>query len=348
MPEKGPRTVAARLQTRIAHLQRLQDPQHGLTIAQANAAFRRAHADGSAPESIHVRRHFLRRTQFLKVEGDRDRTPRMKPPLATALRSRGVLLRLELTLLFLAQCRPAGQRTPKVTYPVISRGDSQLGLIDFLATGTNRRPGTKFRRMPSTMRAAQVHRALDSMAGKGLQLLEIAKTASARPDYDQGVLLHTEVGPTPIGDQKPYVVPRLMSPGRTPTVSIPIEFFTNGWLHVLTDSEIANWLMWRDVGEMRTADWSSADDLMIWAEERLGWYDLSRDVWDTHQMLSRLGLMSTTFADDRRSDGTLTDYSSGRRGEPHTFGVDDQELAKQALPAALAAVAAARDEAQLH
>ncbi|MGH8829130.1 MAG: hypothetical protein ACRDVZ_16325 [Jiangellaceae bacterium] len=139
--------------------------------------------------------------------------------------------------------------------------------------------------------------------------------------------------------------PRLSTPGRTPAVSVPIEFFTNGWLHVLTDSEIANWLMWRDIGDFRTAEQTSADDLMIWASERLGWYDLTRDTWDTHQALTRLNLMTAKFSDARRSDGTLIDYRSGNRGEPHHFGVDDQELSKPALAAARAAVAAALDDA---
>jgi hypothetical protein len=333
--------VAHRLQTRLDHLNRLDNPSHGLTIDQANAAFHTAYDSGARPPSILIRRQFIRRPKYLELAGERDRTPRTKPPLATAIRSRGIMLKLELTLLFLAQCQRKGRVSPLVRHPVNRASDESLGLVDFLATGSNRRPNTTYRRMTESMRARQLKSALDGLASPWLQLVEIATTDRSRPDYDYGVRLHTEVGPQPTRDQQPY---RLPDADRTGVVSVPIAFFINGWIQVLTDSEIANWLMWRDIGGLRSPEQTSNDDLMIWADERLGCYDLTRDAWDTHQTLTRMNLMTVVFSAGRRADGTLSGYSGGHRGEVHHFGIHDNELSKPALPAARAAIAAIRDD----
>jgi hypothetical protein len=85
-------------------------------------------------------------------------------------------------------------------------------------------------------------------------------------------------------------VRRYRRSGQSETViSIPINFFTQGWIQVMTDSEIANWLMWRDQADMRAADVTAVDDLFLEAQDRLEVYHLTRDAWDTHQMLIRLG-----------------------------------------------------------
>lgn len=336
--EKKPRTVEQRLQTRLDSLERLGSHTSGLTVDQASNAFREVWHRAGEPPAVYVRRRFLRRETFLEVAGDRDRTPRAKPPLATLIRPRGVALQLELTLLFLAQCQAKNHFTPKVRHQVIAPAGA-LGLIDFLATGTNRRPGAKYRRMPSSMRADQVRAALERLSDPKLQLVDLALNDKRKPDHDQGVTLLKEVGPTATGGPSVYERPRRGVQRTAAVVAVPAAFFTNGWIQVLTDSEIANWLMWRDLGEMRQHDIVDVDELSIDAENRLGWYDLTRDAWDTHQTLSRMGLMTVTFAEDRREDGTVVEFKQGNRGAPHRFGVVDDGLAEPALPTAIAAIA---------
>lgn len=323
------RTVIERLETRLAHLERLGDPGLGRTVDVVNDAFARFHQDGSAPASILLRRRFLARRQLIYVSGDRDKTPRLKPALATLVAPKGLSLRLELTLLFLVQCgrRRSSARIPLSLLPDPEDPDS-LGLISLSSTGNQPRAGSLYKRGVTKMRTAQVTGALDTLEALGL--VEMEKTPDGRNDYYARMWLNREFGPLG-ADPERYKVP----PANTDVVSIPIEFFTQGWIQVMTDSEIANWLMWRDLGQMRTAAVTSADDLFIDAELRLGTYDITRDAWDTHLMLDRFGLMSAREGDLHVGK---TPNGSGYRREPHRFDLDDAPLKKSALPVVKAAV----------
>lgn len=61
------RSAKDRVETRLAHLHRLENPDYGLTAAQANEAFRTVYEAGSKPASILVRRAFLARRRLLAV-----------------------------------------------------------------------------------------------------------------------------------------------------------------------------------------------------------------------------------------------------------------------------------------
>lgn len=331
-PDRSPK---GRLKTRLNHLERLGNPEHGLTVPQANQAFIDVYEAGSKPKSILIRRSFVARARRIHVAGEHDKTPRQKPALATAVQPRGVTLKLEMTLLFLAQC--ATRVSAQIAYPVQSKTDDQLGLIDFLSTGSQPRENTEFRRSRPGMRARQVANALNALAAPDLQLAEVGHRASGKVDTSASMWLNRETGPKTTGDVRRYG-----APGRQEAViSIPIEFFTRGWLQVMTDSEIANWLMWRDQGEMRDAAVTTADDLFLEAQDRLDIYDLTRDAWDTHQMLTRLGLMTVTVGE---VEARMTTRGTRFHRDPHHFGVDDTPLGQDGHAAMLAAVAAQADD----
>jgi hypothetical protein len=334
--DKAPRTTADRLDTRLRHLGRLGNPNHGLTVSQANNAFLDAHQAGPQPTSIMVRRAFLARDNPRRglVAGDRDKTPRAKPPLATSVRPRGVLLKLELALLFLAQCQ--AKPTTEIYLPVAPDGSSDPQLIDFFASGIQPRPGAKIRKSRQAMREQQIINALTGLAAPTLQLIEVTRRPSGKLDTTSPMYLTQERGPQRKGAPRPYVAPSTAEL----VISIPIEFFTMGWLQVLTDSEIANWLMWRDQGDMRTPAVTTADDLFLDGQDRLDHYDLSRDAWDTHQMLTKLGLMTVKYGE---VEARLTARGTRFDKEPHRFGVDDEPLKQDAHAAVLAAVSALAD-----
>lgn len=332
----APRTALSRIDARLAHLRRIGDPESGLTVEQASTALQQVHELGAAPASILVRRQFLARSQPLQIDGDHDKTPRLKPALARLVRPRGVLLKLELILIFLAQVRrgPAA----RIGYPVMPDPDvdGSRGLIDLLATGNQRQPEVHYRRTRPGMRARQVTNALKTLAAADFQLVELAPANVDHQPF-QTMSLNREPGAQPTGDIYPYKRPAASAA----VVSIPIEFFTRGWIQVMTDSEIANWLMWRDRGEMRQSAFSTAGELSMGADTRLGVYDLTRDIWDTHQMLTRVGLMNL-------DPGEVVAPGAGRgnrfRRELHKFGLDDKPLGKDAHASMLAAVAELRDE----
>jgi hypothetical protein len=99
------------------------------------------------------------------------------------------------------------------------------------------------------------------------------------------VHLNEQGGPTAAGAKR-YIQPR--STARV--VAIPPEFFLNGWVHALSKSEIAMWLMLRDLSQRSDAT-SPSDKLHIRGRDRLLQYDLSRAVWDTHARLEEFGLI---------------------------------------------------------
>lgn len=327
MSDSRPRTVVSRLQARINHLERLQHRDSGFVVEDANAALRDLYDGGPRPASILLRRSFLARSTFLMVEGDRDKTPRQKPPAARIVRSRGLALRLELALVFAQQSRKnAGARL----LPVQAPGDD-LGLINLFATGTRRGGDTLYRKQRSAMRADQVHNALEILAAEGLVELGTA----GRNRFEPMWLCH-EAGRRPGKDAARYTH---VAPAER-TVSIPVEFFTNGWIQVLTDSEIWAWLVFRSSGGMTSADIHSAEGIELTAVTRLGWYELTRDAWDTHAMLDRFGMLTTQPGE------VTTGVKDGQQRferAPHRFHVDDEVLKQPAHPAALAAVAAELD-----
>ena len=126
-------------------------------------------------------------------------------------------------------------------------------------------------------------------------------------------------------------------------MSVPAEFFLNGWIHALTDSEIAAWLMFRDLSDLQIAE-QERPAVHISGDERVGAYCLSRDVRDSHRMLEMLGLLRVLVADNRRDNGTVEDFSQGAELIRHRFWLADGALSQPAVPAVLAAVAARLDE----
>ena len=326
-----PRDAAARLQTRIDHLGRLQDDESGFVVNDANTAFRQLFETGSKPASVLVRAGFVARSKPIRVEGDRDKTDRPKPPAADIIRSRGIALRLELALLFSRQCstKPGGR-----LMPVDVEGE-ELGLINLFATGTRRRGATSYRRRRNDMRAMQVRKALVVLSGH--HLVELGPSSEKRTPYDT-LWLCNEAGPVPGKDPARYKPP---APNEA-TVSIPVPFFTNGWIQVMTDSEIWNWLAFRHRANMTAAESLATQGVQLTADTRLSVYDLTRDAWDTHLMLDRYGLM-TTIHGEITSDLTAAGKQRFNK-EPHRFDLDDGVLNQPGHASVLAAVAAVRDD----
>lgn len=320
-----PRRTADRLQSRLDHLDRLRKDQPGQTFVKAVRTFRRIYEQSSEPSHVLLRRRFVRRAVAIKVESDRDKTPRLKPPAQTLIRPRGVAYRLYLILLAAAQCQPGGRVASRLNYPIRGDDSDEISLINLIAPASNPREETSYKKGFRQMRAEQVHKALGLLADPDHVLLN--RFSPPGPP----VQLNLELGPRLDQDHQPW-----KRPGKDQVVAIPVDFFLNGWVHVLTDSEIAAWLMFRDFGQIGTKE--SSDSFTLFAGDRLSWYDQSKDVWDTHAMLGRMGLMTAQTSPYQAGSGE----ESSRRGGT-VFQVTDDGLRRGALTSALAAVAAAKD-----
>ncbi len=316
MPGLRPRRVVDRLGIRLAHLDRLALAEdNNFVVTQANEAFKTIHSRGPSPASIVVRDGFIARPKRIYVAGEDETTTRPKPPIANLIRSQGLALRLELALIFLAQCNPhPGRKAIPLPVSAASQDDDEaLGLINLFATGTRHRGGSNYRRRAPAMRARQVENALDILAAPTLQLVRLASGAG-RSRYDS-MSLNRETGVPSAKDVARYSIPAQRS-----NVSIPVEFFTRGWIQVMTDSEIWNWLVRRHRARTVAPPQTSAAGLRLDARDRLRWYDLTRDAWDTHQVLGRLGLLTANLE------------------------LDDRELSKDAHNAMRSAISALRDD----
>jgi len=233
----------------LDHLARLGDPGHGQTVEQASASFAKLYDDSSKPDYIVLRRRFVRRPHRVTIASDRDKTSRVKPPAQKLIESRGVAYRLYLILLAVAQCRPTGrQPNSLVRIPVSSDDPDAVSLIDLVAPGTQRGKRLAYQKPLAQMRAEQVRNALDLLAGPDLVLID------QRDNPDLPPRLNMELGPRDDQDPRPWKMP----PATTRAIHIPIEFFLNGWIHVLTDSELAAWLMFRDCSGITQAADESA------------------------------------------------------------------------------------------
>ena len=116
-----------------------------------------------------------------------------------------------------------------------------------------------------------------------------------------------EAGRGPQGPNYPNT--RSRSCPRRSVFPVPVTLFTNGWVHVLEDSEIAFILM-------MAAACHGMGGLPVVSRRRAaccGW-DAARR-YEAHMMLSRLGLV-TVSPDGRRAYGTIEDSTRGPGTSP--------------------------------
>jgi hypothetical protein len=159
-----------------------------------------------------------------------------------------------------------------------------------------------------------------------------------RKRYAEMQLLH-EGGVRATGPAPAYRTPK----PDEPTVSIPIDFFLNGWLNILEDSEIACWLMFRHRCGSPSSYEAGFPGVELTGEDRLATYGLARTVWDKHQLLGVFGLVVHQADERRRRDGSVEDYQSMGKGVRHRFRLSDAPLRDPAIFSAIADIAADLD-----
>lgn len=207
----------------------------------------------------------------------------------TLLEGKGLQLKLELLLLFEAQCR-YGPGQPARSVPSITReADSKRpSLVDMVLTETNTAPHTD--RNAADLRARQLTKAL-----KGLEehhLVEIPRSKPGRRTMKQFKLLEEGNPSAPVR----YVIPN-------DGLAIPTDFFTNLWIFALSDAEIATYLAlcWR---RRQYPAVHNAAGVYIWQNDRKHEFGLTRWAWRSVPYLHRYGLI------ERRVEGR--DFSSGK------------------------------------
>jgi hypothetical protein len=158
-----------------------------------------------------------------------------------------------------------------------SRSD-EVGLSDLVACVADHAPGTSIAATRRDNRIRQIKSALDKLTAPGLGLIPLPNSGRRQGKYAD-LRLRDENGDRKVGPAVDYLVPEAPEPH----LSIPVEFYLNGWIHALTHSEIAAWLMFRDL----RFEFSPLDSfgVHISGDGRVDRYCLSRDVWNSHTML---------------------------------------------------------------
>lgn len=265
-----------RLERRLDRLARLEGQAEG-----ARECFERMIR---RPRNLRIRIEFAMRSDPAGPNGnlaDRLLPPRNERPPATRLVSpRGIALRLYLTALFVAQSRPAGA-VPANKLPLADT-DAAVSWIDLIATTSERHRGRVYSGQREK-KLRQVHDALRRLSSPEVQLVGLPnfrRTPTGK--YEGFVLMHEGGAPAGGDGNRLYTVPSAESK----TMYLPGGLFLNGWIHVLEDSELAFVLM---LACLR----SRFDKTPVFAtsEVRLLQFGLGRDAYESHRILSRLGLV---------------------------------------------------------
>ncbi|BAD60595.1 hypothetical protein PNF1_690 (plasmid) [Nocardia farcinica IFM 10152] len=286
---------------------RLTAAQKTRTVAVANLGKLSAERELTA---VRVRDGFVR-LPFPLVDDTSDRSapaPEHRPTSTRLMTPNGIGLRLMLIALFEAQSRTApGTRADGTPIPLHARvGSGRIGWTTLLSSSAQPAGDGKYRMSVVDKQMRQLQTTFTKLEREGL--IEPADPKRrGRGRYEGFFLRYENIRSGETGDR--YRVPD----SEDPYFDIPVSLFTNGWIHVLEDSELALLLI-----TIRMYHRHGAEPQKLAAGTRLLHYGLSRDATESHLMLTRLGLIESHGDPARTDHGKVTDYKN-IGAQPHEF-----------------------------
>jgi hypothetical protein len=277
---------------------------------------------GLRPEWITVRQKFL-----IAPTSDQN-----GPVLPKLIQSRGLQLKLELLLLFDAQCRHEPGRPVRNVRPVTARADDEYqSWRQLVLAETDSGPGSD--RGPGELRARQITKALRALEGHDLLRIPRRPGGTRRiygfgPDGKTTWQLQTEASSPDVHPD--YVVPRTTRA----TFRIPREFFTNLWVFALTDTEIAAYLTLTFL-RWRFPERHAEQGVYLLERHRRDNFRLTRATWRATAFLHRFRLIDRGPSPGRNfRTGNIGDFKrrwANRQVMPSLFSVNTQTLGEPAL-----------------
>lgn len=310
------RTAQARWEDRQRGLEALRDQQ---LDQQVRDALQDVWESGRQPERIRLRETFSYRSG----------TDAPAPPASRLVTSRGLQLRLYLTAVFVAQCEAAAGKRAPADRPLLST-PARVGWSDLVATTASQSTGMG-RRWAATSSDNRVRQLKGALRGlEREQMVELGPPGAR--DRFTGFRLMAETGRGTLATPKYYVVPD----DSETCPSVPAWVFLDGWIHVLTDSQVAAYLMlqhlrWTFPGRHQE------DGVYVAGDDRDEHYDLNKDAYESHQLLAAAGVLRR-IADPRRGENGKAVLPS-EDGEPlqlHRFVLDDTRPDRLAIDLVLA------------
>ncbi|MEU1755119.1 hypothetical protein ABZ436_21035 [Micromonospora matsumotoense] len=304
-------SAASATGARIARLKRLREALDGEdrrklladgVAERLDHLWRTGGRDGTTAMGIRPT-HIRIRAPFVYTRRDDERGPVV--PLL--LQTQGLQLRLQLLMLFDAQCRHGPETPVRNPRNIVRRADDryagwrELVLSDVRPTkpygGDNAPPGVK-----AALRRRQITEALARLEQQ--HLVQIPRQPKGGRRYDEFQLL-SETGSSEHPD---YTVPTRGA------VTLPREFFTSMWVWVLSDAEIATYLMLRFVRSHRPRKHEESG-VFVTSGWRETLFRLHRSTWRSADMLYRLRLVDKIPAAGRT-------FRTGKVGDPKKLAKD--------------------------
>ena len=277
---------------------------------------------GNPPGQIRIRHGFVR--LFVPDSTadtlDRNATSRKQRPPSTRLMSpRGRALSFLLILLFEAQMRLApGQPATRNELPLKAENE-RTGWTDYIATDARDATDGRIFVSVRTKKARQIQSSLARLCMENL--VSVPSATSRHRRFEDFVLKQEDALPT--GDNDVYRVPE----SEDAFFTVPTSLFTNGWIHVLEDSELVLLLI---AARMRSQHGETPQPLRSGARKLH--YGLSRDSFEAaHRMLDYLGILDVISDYLRSADGKVDGFR-GRGAKPHLLRFHPEALDRPAYP----------------
>lgn len=300
------------LERRVARLESLRDSDAYTRGITALGRIHGAEKHSLQPQTVALRPKFVRTSD-----------PALRPNSSLLIKPRGLSQQLFLTALFEAQSRlPPGRRWSNAREYSYDPDGHTLWL-DLLTVDVDASQKTVQNRSETTNRLRQLDGAVRSL--DKARLLGIATNAGRRKMSD--FTLYSELGAGDLATPRIYSVPQPAG-----QLLIPSEFWLNGWGLVLQPSEVAAWLMFRELARTYPAVHETTG-IYIYGEDREDIFNLSRDAYEAHMRLEDYGLLTCLTTISVVPGGII--LGARDRYEPHRFQLDDDGLKQDALSTVL-------------
>jgi hypothetical protein len=273
-------------------------------------------------DAVRIRHGFVRcAIPTAEVTSDRKAPGAEHRPSATRLMSpNGIALEFELIALLEAQSRTKPGRRPSGNSLPLKGSPSEAGWTDFIATGATASGDGRHRMSIIAKKFRQLVQTLNRLHAESL--VDLPNANRGRDKHENFLLMREDVRRGATNDL--YYVPE-----QDYYFTVPTTLFTNGWIYVLEDSELALLLI---TARMRSQHGDEGQRLG--ATTRLLNYGLARDSFEAHRVLDYLGLIDVIADPSRSPDGKVDGFKS-RSALPHELLFHPEVLEKPGLPTIL-------------
>ncbi len=234
------------------------------------------------------------------------------PPIARISAPRGVNVQLYLLLLMEAQSRSQGGQPASSQLPLVA-GPRDVSWTNLVVSPAKANLNAAVRISEQGNRARQVRSAFIRLEQEGLVRIESGRRRSTF----RASLLH-ESGMK--GTTHPYIIPYPFESA----LHLPRSFYTQGWIYLLTPSEIRMYMALRHLSQ-RLPLKHAEEGVYCAGFERVNAYAISRDVYESHLTLSKFGLIQNMDNPLRHRDGKYVraqeKLAAGKALPAHRFKV---------------------------